>query len=288
MPLPSDLRFRAATPNDLPAIAAMREAVGWAVHDWALEAVLRGPHACCLLAVDEADAIGAIGSGMAYGRLGFVGNMIVAEEHRRRGVGSAVLEEIIGFLEGNGCTRLELFATSDGRPLYARHGFDLAGPSAMARVPRGISLPAQAAMVTEAGREAFDDLAAYDAPRFGGDRAPILEMMLTDPARPMLVARDGDGERIAGFAWVRPDATRIGPMLADSPEVAGALLRVAFERLAEAEDLTLNLPLANEPGSDWLRGLGIELDPWNGRMARGPQVPRRDETIYANAVGALG
>ena len=35
-------------------------------------------------------------------------------------------------------------------------------------------------------------------------------------------------------------------------------------------------------------GLGVELEPWDGRMARGPAVERREETIYGNLVGALG
>jgi hypothetical protein len=30
------------------------------------------------------------------------------------------------------------------------------------------------------------------------------------------------------------------------------------------------------------------VEPWDGRMARGPMIPRRDDTIYANLVGALG
>jgi hypothetical protein len=46
--------------------------------------------------------------------------------------------------------------------------------------------------------------------------------------------------------------------------------------------------MSNEPGVRWLRGLGVELEPWDGRMARGPQIARSDDTIYANLVGALG
>ena len=39
MSLPADLSIRDATTVDLPAIAALREAVGWGVHEWALRAV---------------------------------------------------------------------------------------------------------------------------------------------------------------------------------------------------------------------------------------------------------
>jgi hypothetical protein len=62
----------------------------------------------------------------------------------------------------------------------------------------------------------------------------------------------------------------------------------AFERMPSAERLSLSLPAANRAGAERLSAMGAELEPWDGRMARGPQVPRRDETIYANLVGALG
>jgi len=39
---------------------------------------------------------------------------------------------------------------------------------------------------------------------------------------------------------------------------------------------------------DWLRGLGVEPDPWDGRMARGAPIPRREESIYGSTAGALG
>lgn len=286
MSLPDDLHVRDATRRDIPDIAAMRAAVGWTVHEWALNAVVDSHAGRCILVVDRAGEIQGVGSGMAYEPLGFVGNMIVAEAHRRRGVGSAILEEVIAFLEERRCIRLELFATSDGRPLYARHGFELAGASAMASVPRHLSLP-EAARVEEADADSVAEIDAYDAPRFGGSRRSLLAFMAADPDRPLLVARD-EGGTVTGFGWVRGEAARVGPLLADTPRVAGSLLRAAFARATNVEQLTLNLPLGNRAGSDWLRKIGVELEPWDGRMARGPQVPRREETIYANAVGALG
>lgn len=286
MTIPTGYRLRDARPDDLPAIAALRESVGWAAHPWALEVVLRPPARCVVLTTtdDEHDPV-AVGSGIAYGALGFVGNMVVAEAHRRRRLGSIVLEAVTGFLEESGCTRLELYATSDGRPLYARHGFEPADPSAMGRIPRAAALGEAGHAVREVGREALPLLAAYDAPRFGGDRAPLLEMMLGDRERPVLVA--GDGE-ILGYAWLRADGDRLGPFLADDPAVAASLVAAAFDRCPDAEAMTLNLPTANRGGVDWLRGAGAELETWDGRMGRGTPIPRRDETIYGNVVGALG
>lgn len=287
MHLPSDLRLRDATLDDLPAIAALRKSVGWGVTEWALRAVIGQAHARCLLAVDEADAVAGVGSGIVYGPMGFIGNMIVAEPHRRRGVASAILGGITTFLEDAGCTRLELNATAEGRPLYERHGFHSRGRSTSARIAReALRGGADDAVVRRATAGELDALAAYDRPRFGGDRRVILQQLLNESGARTLVADGSAG--IAGYALVRTDDARIGPMLADAPSTAAALLRAGFELLPGAADVRLNLPPNNRLGAAWLESLGVELEPWDGRMGRGPDVPRRDDTVYGMAIGALG
>lgn len=278
--------MRRAGPADVDAIAAMREAVGWNVSRWALDMVLvDDPDTLCLAVEDEERRMVAIGSSIAYGALGFVGNMIVVDDFRRRGVGSAVLDAVVEFLVGRGCTRLELFATSEGRPLYARHGFELTGTSHMGRLRREAPLEPGATVQVATTSDAAA-LAAYDAPRFGGNRQRLLAAMAADPQRPVLAARvDG---RIVGFGWVRTEAGRVGPLVADGPDIAAALVRAAFDLAPAMEEIGLNIPSGNEAGGRWLEELGVELEPWDGRMARGPQIPRRDETVYANLVGALG
>lgn len=288
MSLPDGLALRVAGPDDLPAIVELRLAAGWGVQEWALRLAIEPANARCFVVADAAGDILAVGSGVSYAPLGVVGNMIVAEGHRRRGIGGAVLEAVLGYLEGAGCTRLELYATEVGRPLYSRHGFGFIQPGSHARLPRGLALEeAGDGLVVDAADAAIlHALTDYDAPRFGGPRRPLLEVMLRDPDRPVLVARRG--HRIVGFAWLRSDGDRIGPWVADDPAVAAAILAEAFRRLPRHEALTTNIPMSNQPGVAWLRGLGVEPDPWDGRMARGPEIARRDETIYSNALGALG
>ena len=287
MPIPEGLHLRAAGTDDLPRVAELRERVGWTVHEWALRAVLDPPHARSLVAVDGANNVIGVGSGISYGALGVVGNMIVDPSHRRRGIGAAILEGVVDFLDERGCTRLELSATDAGRPLYEKYGFTLAGPGVSAVVPRQARADDDAATeLTDAGPTSLAELAAYDAPRFGGDRRPLIASMLADTARPLVVARREGA--VAGWAWVRPDADRVGPLVADTPDVAAALVGDALRRLPTARTVRLNFPAANRAGADRLRRLGAELEPWSGRMARGAQVPRREDTIYGNAVGALG
>jgi GNAT superfamily N-acetyltransferase len=287
MSLPDGLRLRAAGADDLPHIAELRHAVGWAVHEWALRAVLDQPHALCVVVADRGGRVVGVGSGIGYGRLGVVGNMIVDPSHRRRGIGAAILTAVVDFLERRGCTRLELSATDDGRPLYAQHGFSPCDPGVSAVVTRDAKLDVEGGgMLEEAGSASLTELIAYDAPRFGGGRGPLLATMLAHPERPLLIVRNAGA--ITGWAWIRPEAGRIGPVVADEPDAAVALVGEGLARIPRAEGLRLNLPAANRAGIERLRSIGAALEPWTGRMARGAQVPRREDTIYANAVGALG
>jgi GNAT superfamily N-acetyltransferase len=285
MPLPSDLRLRAAGPDDLSTVGALREAAGWGVHDWALRVAAEGPDARMLLAVDGDDRIAGVGSGISYGRLGFVGNMIVVEEHRRRGVGSAILGAVTEFLEERGSVRLELFATAAGRPLYERHGFELLAPGAMVRLGRDRHGGADPGVEVEEAAT-LSDVTEYDAARFGGRRTSVLAPMVGDSTRPFLVARRHGV--VVGFAWLRPEDGRLGPFVADDPAVAATLVGAGFARATDAAQMTFNLPTSNAVGLAWLESIGAELETWDGRMGRGPQIERREETIYGNALGALG
>ena len=279
-------RLRPATDADLPAIRSLRREVGWQVSAWALHDAMHAPNTAFYALEDEGRLV-AIGSGIAYGRLGVVGNMIVAPDRRREGLGSRMLGAVLDFLEGEGADRIELFATPDGRHLYQRFGFEPMPPGVLidldlTTVPQ---TDASAPAVRAATPADLDALAAYDLPRFGGDRSTILRHALADRERPSFVAlRDGT---VTGYAVARPADGRIGPWLADDIPTASALLS-AIAGLGLRPDFAVHPTHENASGRAWLAGLGGDVRRTDGRMARGPDIPRRLDLIYGNVVGALG
>lgn len=288
MSLPAGLALREATTDDLPRIVALRESVEWTPHAWAMRAVIDEPDSAFVVATDETGEVAAMGSGIAYPpRLGFVGNMVVAERHRRRGVGSAILDAVVDRLTALGCDRLELNATEEGRPLYERHGFASRGVSVAAAMSRrALRRLGPVHPVREAGPDEIERIVAYDAPRFGGDRGRLLRRLTEEGSGQALISEGGDG--IDGYAIVVAEDRRFGPMVADAPETAASLVAGAFERDPELADVRFNLPPANVDGAAWLERVRVASRPWEGRMARGPEVERRDETIYQMAAGPLG
>ena len=286
MSLPDGVSLREATHDDLPAIAALRRGADWSVHDWAMRAVVGAADATFVIAVADGRPV-AMGSGIAYRpALGFIGNMVVVDDFRRRGVGTAILDSVVEWLERAGCTRLELNATPDGSLLYARHGFVSRGISRFARVPRAAVAARHDARVRPMRRDDQANLAAFDAPRFGGDRSRLLGVLADESVARGFVADVGG--TLGGFAFLQADDRRLGPMVADAPGVAAALIAAVFAAHPHLADVRVNLPPGNESGAAWLAGLGIDVESWDGRMARGPDVPRRDEAIYQMTVGPLG
>jgi GNAT superfamily N-acetyltransferase len=56
------------------------------------------------------------------GREGYVLSMYTQPAHRRQGIGSAIVDAIVGFARSEGL-KLAMIATDAGRPLYERAGF---------------------------------------------------------------------------------------------------------------------------------------------------------------------
>jgi len=71
------------------------------------------------------------------GKTAYIGNMYTLPAFRGQGLGSGILERLIGEAKARDCQRILLHTSDMGRPLYEKHGFQ-AAPTAMALFPFGI------------------------------------------------------------------------------------------------------------------------------------------------------
>lgn len=280
------VRIRLATPADVPRIAELRQQVGWGVRPWALDAL--GPPAGALWVAVDSDAragapqIVGCGSGIVHGRLGIVGNMIVAESHRRRGIGAMVLRAVLEFLQPR-CDTIELNATLSGRPLYERFDFEPVTGYHEANVAPALGV-AHPGLAVSPATDA-EALAAWDAERFGGNRLGILAAAVEDRERHVLVA---GGDELAGYAVVRPIEASIGPFVADGLEAARTLLAAAGEAAPSVNEWRIVVPGDNNVATAWLRERGVQLVPHGTQMRLGMPAQRRTDAIWGVGAGAVG
>ena len=78
--------------------------------------------------VDDGGNLAALGRIVLHGECAVFDRIETAESHRRRGLGSVVMQELDAIAAGGGAKERLLVATSDGRALYERLGWRALAP----------------------------------------------------------------------------------------------------------------------------------------------------------------
>jgi ribosomal protein S18 acetylase RimI-like enzyme len=214
---------------------------------------------------------GGGGSGGSGGN-GWVGGVAVVPAHRRVGLGGALTEAIVEFLEGRGMATVLLHATALGRPVYERLGFvpetayvTLSGPT-LARASTG-------AMV-RAGRAAdLEAVLALDRTATGEDRRRLLTALWPTGG---LVA-DVDG-RTLGYHLASPWRPGGATIAADSGTGLALLDAV---RVAPGDEVAISVPAANGAAVGWLESAGFQERYRTIRMHRGPRLAWDPAALFA-------
>lgn len=249
-----EIAIRTMQPADLAFAAACTAGEGWSSETPPVFAMFRAHDAeGCFIAWSGDRRVG-ICVATSYGAAGFIGELIVIREMRRRGIGRQVMEHAIAYLQRRGAQRIYLDGVVAAVPLYERLGFR--------KVCRSLrfsgTLPGQAYPDVRPMRQ--DDLEAVghlDRAAFGADRRFFLAWRLRQhPAlcqvleldgeiRGFLIGRDGEGVISAG-PWV---------VQAGVPHPERLLESLAVQ--AGGRTIGLGVLEANEVATATLRALGF-------------------------------
>ncbi|MTW13575.1 GNAT family N-acetyltransferase [Pseudoduganella eburnea] len=171
---------------------------------------------------------------------GFIGGYIVRPAFRGKGYGMQIWRAGMALLAGRN-------VALDGVPAqqanYARSGFRLAHRNVRYE-GRGSTLPAPS-RVLPLGAEDIDELLAYDRAFFPEDRVVFMRCWLQQLGSVMLGVREGGA--LLGYAVLRPcrNGFKVGPLCAESPDVADELLQALRGRVPEDEPIFLDVPEPN-------------------------------------------
>jgi GNAT superfamily N-acetyltransferase len=204
-----------------------------------------------------------VASGARFGGTGWVGGVAVVPASRRSGLGGALTEAIVEFLEGRGVATVLLHATALGRPVYERLGFvsetaylTLTGPTGP-RPPAGPML--------RPGRPAdLEAVLALDLAATGEDRRRLLTALW--PTGGLVATGDG---RPLGYHLASPWRPGGAAIAADLP--AGLALLDAI-RAVPGDEVAISVPAANPAAVQFLEAAGFSEAYRTVRMHRGPRV----------------
>ncbi|MBT2444781.1 GNAT family N-acetyltransferase [Streptomyces sp. ISL-36] len=233
-------------------------------------------------------------------RYAFLGFYLVRPDLRGLGHGLATWRAALAHA---GERTVGLDGVPDQQDNYRRSGFtaayrtaryvgELRAPAALTAppVPAPDVDPAVLPTVVPAARVDPAALAAYDSACHPADRPRFLAPWLTTPGHRALVRITAG--RPTGYGVVRPaeDEARIGPLFADTPADAAALLDAlaAEARAFGSARIAIDMPESNPAAARLARERGLEATFETARMYTGPIRPVAQERVFGVTTLELG
>jgi GNAT superfamily N-acetyltransferase len=260
----SGIRVRQMNDEDLERVLELRSIVRWAADPRAFD-LLRGVRGARWTVAEAPDgALAGMVGAVPLGNIGILCHLAVHDEYRGFGLGAMLSSWAVAYLRSRGAKTVRLYSTGRAEGLYRSLGFKEGTPRTVYRLEEGhrrSRVPEQldGHRVETLTFGDLPELYGVDRWSFGADRSALLFATLRLHPGRGIVARDASG-LIKGYL-IRSalgHATRIGPFLASTPDVARLLLTHA--RLATGDapvQVTVPGP-AGCPAHSLLQEFGFE------------------------------
>lgn len=234
--------------------------------------------------------LAAVAAVYRYGeQLAWMGNVAVAPEMQRKGIGTKLIDHVLRTLDGeDGEARVALVARRELAPLYARFGFRSVGELVRFEADRVLVpyLPQEPLTPGESG-DVAEVACRLDGHAFGADRTSLLRRVMR-VADKVIAVRDETGAA-QGMGLVLPSGRgmRVGPIVAQNDIMALNLMHLLAE---EAEGpVAIDVPAERASFVHRLRKLGFEDRSSSVIMLRGAaRLPGHRQHLYALLRPALG
>ncbi|MBS7625895.1 GNAT family N-acetyltransferase [Candidatus Bathyarchaeota archaeon] len=189
----AELNIRTVKPEDFNFIIelAASEGVKYNVQD--LVRVINYEPEGFFIAVEGESKLGVV-STVSYGVVGWLGNLFVKEQTRRRGVGTKLVRKALEYMACKGVRVTKLYCFPNNIPFYRRLGFRT---ELSYMVFRGEGRRMDSAAVEEMDESFLDKLSMFDRGIFGADRSKVLKAIYNQ-FKEYCFAAYVDGE-VAGY-----------------------------------------------------------------------------------------
>ncbi len=207
------------TADDIGFAIAMTDYERWGNAPADFERLINLDPTGCFVAREDAQKVGMITT-TTFNDYAFMGGLIIEIDHRRRGIGEALMRHAIEYLQRKGTTSIELDATFQGVPLYRKLGFrDKYLSFRLMRSASGVS-----STKPNCPDYTPEEILSLDKQLTGLDRSNILSRLMYEFNNSVHLIRT---DELRGYAFVFPRADlmmQIGPVVAESDEIAASLL----------------------------------------------------------------
>lgn len=226
----SDFKIETLTERDLPDAEALVREAGWnqTADDWRVFLDLGVAYA-----MRDRGKVIATAATLPYGgKFAWISMVLISGNYRRQGLGTKLMRRCLDDIVAANLVPV-LDATPAGHDVYKTLGFEDTWTYRRLLLQQRKEAPAANGVALEPiSDSAWADVCAYDAEVFGANRSGLLARLRGRlPEAELCVWRGG---RIAGFLLGRAGrkAIQLGPLVAESDEIACALLAQAIETLS--------------------------------------------------------
>jgi GNAT superfamily N-acetyltransferase len=266
--------------GDVPVFLKLAASEGWVAEEWEFEFLLTVfPQGCFCLRDDSGEPIAFVTS-ITHGHSGWIGNLIVAEQDRGRGIGQLLFRNALSMLQDAGAETIWLTASKSGRALYERHGFN--------RVDTVVRWTASgrkrhASHATHIGiADSSATACAIDCLAWGDRRDGLLGVVT---GRGRLLQEE------SGFLVVQPcdGAVQFGPFAAMDSSTADRIFNEAIGSVPIGTRVYVDAPASNRAAVRLFNRKSMRVNGSTELMYAGVKPDYRPEMLYGLAtMGSCG
>ncbi|CAN7709850.1 GNAT family N-acetyltransferase [Variovorax sp. LjRoot130] len=280
-----DIRIRTLRRGEMPVVIEFAAREGWnpGLHD--ADPFHAADPGGFLVAEHQGQAVGCIGAVSYAGRFGFIGLYIVAPDWRGRGIGRRLWAKGMARLAGHVVGLDGVPAQQDN---YRKSGFSLAWQNIrFAGTARRSERTGDAPIVPLRDVD-FAALCADERRIFPAPREAFLRAWIAMPEATGLAWMDQG--RLAGWGLIRRcrEGHKIGPLVADRPEVASTLYAALCGSVPEGDPVYLDVPMPNADALALARALGLRSVFETARMYAGTAPACELQRLYGITSFELG
>src|SRR5205085_5032011 len=277
------MRLRTMPEQDVPGGLRLNTLAGWnqTVADW--QRFLKNSPRGCFVMEHDGKVVGTATTIRYESRFAWIGMVLVDQEYRKQGIGTALLKKAIEHLDNSNIRTMKLDATPQGKPIYTKLGFveEYEIERWLRKRPAGTSSTAQSlarAPLRETHREQIFRL---DKKLFGADRSFLLRALCEEALE--FATAVWEQELLNGYAFGRRGlfADHLGPWMARTRTAAEKILQ-QFLATSSRETLIVDCMKSNAVAAELLRACGFAPSRPLTRMFRGPNAyPGKPESFCA-------
>lgn len=257
---------------DVPNLHALQPD-GWGdITSW-FEYYIATPY-CFPVKITIKGKIVGIGSGIIMGRTGWLAHIIVHHAHRKKGIGSMILDHLISLLQGLSCETISLVATDQGYTIYKKAGFIQQTEYVLFERKKPLDAKLDSKNVHVFMNTDQEDILRLDREVSGEDRGKILSEHLIGS---WVYKEDG-----VATGFYLPELGR-GLIVASNPEAGIALMQIRLSRTNKGW-----LPIDNKDGIRFIENNGFKEPLRSKRMVLGKPFIWKPEKLYSPIGGNLG